>query len=317
MKKIFLNSFILLLSFFPFASPIMAQNSGLSISPPVTQLLLSPNKKITQSFTVTNLGESGDFVASFHLAKPVGNNGNALVDPAPLELDRIPIIPRLENADLALGKPFRLDRNQSQQLIISLEGSSIKDTEDTYLALVIKAVSPEGQFSQTTPGISALILTTLTGDNQLPVKIDLEDFTVPAFHDSFTPLAINATLVNSSSIMIRPEGKLKLLNFQGKETYQTSLYNNLILSMSKRIIQGKNDQNQPVPLIVKPQSYFFGPHRIVLTISTIGGSKILEVERMVWFIPIRSLIISLLAILLTILLLLLRKRKFQDHRIAH
>lgn len=290
-------------------SSIHAQQVGLSITPPVTQILLAPNKKFIQTFSILNQGESGNFVASLHKVMPVGLDGHAEVDPKPLDLSSISIIPRLENADIELGKPFALEQAKALQLVVSLEGSSIADTEDTYLALVVQAESPEhSNTTITTPGISALLFVTLSGDNSIPVKLDVKDFEFPAFIDSGQTLQIKPVLENNSNIMIRPEGSLHILSPQGKEVYQTTIYNNLILGNSKRIIQGRNDTGSPSNIVWDPKLSSFGPHTLKLIIETTGKTKILEVERVLWILPIRILISLLLAIIISLLLIILKKR---------
>lgn len=310
---------LLLLSslLFSFAPLTHAQTTGLSISPPVVEILLAPNKNIIQSFELTNQGESGQFVANIHAVIPIDNEGHTTIDPTPLDLTTIPLIPTLANADKELGQPFTLPAGQSTQLVLKLESASTDTSSDTYLALVVSPASPPSQiFTQTNPALSALILITLSGDNLIPIDLTVDDFELPLLHDNLTPLEITATLHNSAPVMLRTEGSLEIISPRNSTTTTISLYPHLVLSGSNRLIQGKSDDNPPLPIDLRyhPTLGNLGPYRFKLEIITLGGSQITSLEKTVWLLPLRAtLILLLLAIAISILLISLRKRRHSQN----
>ena len=310
--KLFINACLIIGYCLLVIRPVSAQTSSLAISPPVVEILLSPNKKIIQAFTLTNQGETTEFVASIHRFVPTDSAGHGTIDPAPLDSTLLPIIVGLENADIELDRPFIVDRGQSQQLVVSLEAQNLEGSEDSYLALVISSVPSCSPLTIhcslfTIPGISALILTTVT-DGHLPIDLEVTSFNPPVLHDPASPLTLEIELSNQGQAMIRPEGKLALLKPSGSELASYALYPNLVLKGSKRLIQGINKQNEAIPLTFYPKWYHLGPYRLHLQVKTPGGTTIQDVERTVWLLPIRAIILTvLLAIILTSLLIKLKR----------
>ena len=308
--KLFINACLIIGYCLLVIRPVSAQTSSLAISPPVVEILLSPNKKIIQAFTLTNQGETTEFVASIHRFVPTDSAGHGTIDPAPLDLTLLPIIVGLENADIELDRPFTVDRGQSQQLVVSLEAQNLEGSEDSYLALVVSSIpslTPNDQNLTPIPGISTLILTTVT-DGHLPIDLEVTSFNPPVLHDPASPLTLEIELSNQGQAMIRPEGKLALLKPSGSELASYALYPNLVLKGSKRLIQGINKQNEAIPLTFYPKWYHLGPYRLHLQVKTPGGTTIQDVERTVWLLPIRAIILTvLLAIILTSLLIKLKR----------
>lgn len=310
---IFRICLVFLISHFVFFEHAHAQTTGLSIAPPTVEIILAPNKKVIQAFTIHNQGESGEFVANIHSVTPVGTEGHVTVSPRPIDPSSIPLIYRLENADLELGEPFRLGAGDSRQLVISLEGASTDVVTDTYLSLVVSAqaqvISNQTPSAIATPGIGSLILVTLTPEGTLPVNLEVEGFDLPTVHDSIKALAISPILANQGPVMLRVAGDYTITSTEGKIVTQIPIYNNLILKESKRIIQGVNGEGEPIKLSWQPSFSDIGLHTVRLTIKTVGGTTIQEVERSVWVAPVRTAISILIAVTVISLLIFLRWRR--------
>ncbi|MFH2019597.1 MAG: hypothetical protein ABII80_03230 [bacterium] len=311
MKRLFqLTLFFTIFSFqLVVAKPVSAQSVSLSITPPVVEILLSPNKKIIQAFTIKNQAESGQFVANLHLVTPIDSEGHVSVSPTPLDPSSTPLLLSLQNADLTFNTPFAIKAGESQQLVISISGSNTDVPLDTYFALVVSSAPSNinSELSSTIPGISSLLLVTLTPDGNLPVSLELTDFDPPAVHDSSLPLTLHPLLHNKTSTMIRTEGKFEVISPRGETLLSLPLYPHLTLGSSSRLLQSTVD-DQPSPLSWSPSLLNIGPYRLRLTITSLGGTTIQEIERTVWLLPIRVLII-LAIILLTLLTLLLYHRR--------
>lgn len=280
MKKLLLST---ILSTFYFLLPpsfAHAQSIDLSVTPPVVEILLAPNKKVEQTFSLTTNNNDLDITPEIHLAKPSDSTGH-------IEIDQKPIVPSTLPLTIKLSGP-----NTSPTL--TLEAASSDVSQDVYLALVFKASSKDDLSTSTAiPGISALILVTITSDGILPINLELKDFELPFIHDSWLPFNTNPVLENRTPIMIRPEGKYEIINWSGKSVFSADLYPHLILGDSSRKLQTMVD-SLPQSFAWSPKWSNIGPHKIRLSIRTQGGTKLSETEKLLWILPIRALIILLL-----------------------
>jgi hypothetical protein len=149
----------------------------------------------------------------------------------------------------------------------------------------------------------------------MPINLDIEKFTAPTVHDSRLPLTITPELVNKIPIMIRPTGKYEVISPSGKTIFTLPLYPNLLLGDSNRAILGQIKDGDkvapPLPLTWNPSLTSVGPYRLHLTIETQGGTKITDIEKVVWVLPIRLLLTSLLILILIVFLAWKNKSKSQ------
>ena len=309
MKKI-TSIFIFGLTFWFFGhfSVAHAQSVNLSISPPVVEILIAPNKKVSQTFNLQFEGDSLTVIPEIHAVKPMDTSGHVTVDPNPIKPADIPLT--ITSINHVLGVPFTVQGN-TVPITLSFEAASSDTSQDVYLALVLKAVPAEitDTSSVTTPAISALILATITPDGILPINLEVGDFSLPIIHDSWDPITITPTLVNHNPIMIRPLGTYEVISPGGKTILSIPLYPNLILGNASRVIEGShgststNTSPLPLPLSWSPTWYNIGPYRVHLTITSQGGTKLTDIEKVVWVLPIRIILGTIFFILITILLL--------------
>lgn len=290
-------------------APVHAQSVGLSISPPVVEILLAPNKQVVQTFRIKNLGEAVTLVPTLHALKPVGEHGQVALEPYPLSPATIPLIVTL--APSKLGDPLELSAHEALSLSLTLEGASVDISTDTYFALVLTPqVSPGSTATASLPAISALVLTTLTPTGIMPAQLEIAHFDPPLYHDSLTTLTLAPTLTNHAPIMIRPLGNFTVISPSGQTIFEEKFYPDLFLKDSTRVISGggKADPPAPIPLSWTPTWHNLGPHRLRLSVTTQGGTKLTEIERVVWFLPIRALALGLILSLIILALLTYKKR---------
>jgi hypothetical protein len=305
MKKI-LASAVFLYSIFLFCVPAThAQSTTLSITPPVVEILVAPGKKLIQNFTFKAEGDNISVIPEIHLAKPQDDRGHVSIDPKPYNPSRISLT---ISSNHPLGKPVAL-KNSELTLSLTFDAASVDIAEDVYLALVMRVGSTEElqSSSATLPAISALIFTTINPSGVTPVDIQIDNFDLPIFHDSYLPLTVSPNLKNNVPIMLRPRGTYEVLSSSGKTIFSLPLYPNLILGESTRAIQG-NVKDLPSNLTWSPSWKNIGPFRLRLTITTEGGTKIVEVEKPIWVLPIRGIILLLLASIFSLVLFLQNKR---------
>lgn len=287
-----------------------AQSAALSLSPPVVEILIAPSKQVTETFTLKANGQDLSIIPQLHRVIPADENGHANIDPNPLNPDSIPLLVKLEGAKF--GEPLDLKGGRAN-LTLSLEAAALEETTDIYLALVLKAVSTGSPLSSwaTSPAISALILATIAPSGIIPIDLQLERFSPPFFHDSWSPLTITPSLKNNTGTMIRPEGKYEIFSPSGQEVLSLPLYPALVLGKSSRLLKS-NISNLASDLTWSPSWTNIGPYRLRLTITTTGGTKLTEVEKVIWILPIRLFFILVaIAFLIFTLTLVSKHTKFK------
>lgn len=278
-----------LISNFLFISSIHADSATLTVSPPVSEILIAPGKTVTQTFTLTYLGSEVDVIPELHRVKPSDSSGHVNIDPSPLSLSSLPFT--ITSSPSKLGESITTN-SKSIPITLSFSASATTVPIDTYLALIFKAVGGDELMtsSRTTPGIAALILVSVSPLGVTPINLEIQDFSIPPIHDSWLPINIAPTIKNHVSTMIRPEGKFEIISPLGKTILTLPLYPNLVLGNSSRTLQSSIHE-LPGDLSWSPSWKEIGPFKLRLTITTISGIKLNEIERVVWILPIRLLII--------------------------
>lgn len=294
--RISLVCLVFLISYFVFGvSPVKAQQATLSISPPVVEILIAPNKRITQTFIVKHDG-AVVITPTLHLFKPSGVNGQAQIDPNPLTPPQIPLV---VTSSLPLGNPYHPSSDLTE-ITLTIEAPTTDTPQDLYFALLV-TTEPVASFataSTTAPGIASLIVATVNPGSVYPIDVSLENFDTPHIQDSALALTLSPLLKNNTDLMIRPGGKYEVFAPSGKTVFSTNLYPNLVLGNSSRLVQADG----PAPLEWTPTWKDLGPYRHRLTIETQGGSKLVESEKTVWVFPIRASIVIFLGVLVLILI---------------
>lgn len=283
-------------------STIHAQSVGLSISPPVIEILMKPNTSLIQAVTIKNQGETTNIVPEIVPIVPIDSFGHTSLDFTNSSIYS-PLTISLENANYQLNQPFTLRSGDSAQLVLRLESASIVEPEDIYLALAISALSNQTGDSTIISTISSLILATITPTTNIPIDLEISAFPLAKIHDSINPLDITGTLTNNTPHMIRPVGTITITNLKEHTVYEQSIYPHLILKESSREIEGLYQENEtsaaePTPLSWKPSLLDIGPHQVTLTINSQSGDLITELSKTVWILPIQITIYLLVAIIL-------------------
>lgn len=304
-------SFSLLTSFAPRAQ---AQSTSLSISPPVVEILLAPNKQVKQTFTLQVNAQDIAIIPSIHRIKPADKSGHSEIDLSPIIPSSLPLTIK---SSIPLDKPYNLTTN-SVSITLTLEAATLDIAQDVYLALVIQVVPQQTDYttlSPTLPGISALILTTINPTGVMSINLEIQNFDLPLIHDTWNPWVITPELKNSVDQMIHPEGSYQIVGPTGKTVLSRDLYPSLILGNSSRtlLLKPEDESLDPTPLTHTLKWSNIGPHRIKLLITTQGGTKLTEVERIVWFLPLRLLTILTVIVLVALSLYLQHRRKHKNN----
>ena len=291
--------FILALIFallFPF--PAQAADYQLSISPPVLEMIIQPNKSFIQAITLKNQGNQPLTLTPKIIAvKPIDNQGHL----APTNLQPVTNLPlsfSLENSQYQLNQSLTLPPHQNLQLVLKINSATFNQSQDHYLALALISTPPNSPQPHSQPILTLPLLITLTPDGNFPIDLQLKNFSLPHLHDSATPLKLQPQLQNNSPIMIRPQAKFTIKNWRGQIVHQEDLASNLILGKSSRLLTTKLNQ----PLIWKPKVYSLGPYQLNLTVISASGKTLISQTQTTFLFPIQSSIYLLTFLILALLL---------------
>ncbi len=263
MKKVFLLIIFLLI----FPHQVFSQQVSLGISPPLVEIKIKPGKSILIGYQVQNFGDPVYIQAKVLPFEPKDNYGriklkNEFTGPIQFSLD---------NATIKLEKPFFLETNKSEQLLLKIKAPEIANQGDYYYSLLIETLPPiykEGVASaQSKTTIGSNILITVTENGIIDIKPKNVIFTTgKKIFDSFEPIPLTFIIANLGKNLIQTQGKIILKgNFGAKTEFEIVQKN--ILSQSQRLIEATpsgnlNLFNEPKSLVL-PKGFYIG--RYILT----------------------------------------------------
>lgn len=267
-----------------------AKTIGLSISPPVTEVLLSPNKSLRTSLTLTNNTNSDtSYLLSLHSIIPTGTDGHSTINPKPLDLTTIPLT--IRPVGLELGQPIPIKSGETQVVSLELEAANLEEPQDVYFAVLARPINDNASptITTTSPGIAALIMSTITPIPSLPTNIALENPNMPLAHDNTLPLNLNLVAENKTNIMLQVQLKAKLVSPNRDIIHESVLEPKLVLGNNKRQF------NLPS---INTQISQLGPHTLTIELATLGGRVLTEHSYIIWLLPLRYIFISMATLIL-------------------
>ncbi|MGB9707455.1 MAG: hypothetical protein ACPL1D_01750 [Microgenomates group bacterium] len=233
--------------FFVLISPVFAQSISLSISPPLIEVVIKPQKSIMVAYNLQNNGDPVIAQVKVVSFEPKDNFGNIKLKD---ELEG-PIRFSLDNADLQLNQPFFLKTKDKQQLLLRIRAPEGAPEGDYYYTLLVETQPPPGFEGKTSNRVKATIgsniLITVTNSGKIEVKSKIVLFDVlPRFKfnlgswlvklfDSNDKIPVVLIAQNQGKNLIKPEGEIILRgNFGETAKYQILPQN--ILSQSQRLL---------------------------------------------------------------------------------
>ncbi len=290
----FLICFEFVILYFGFTSSIYA-SVGMSVSPPVTEILIAPNKSLRTTLQLTNTGVDTDIILSLHNLIPQGNQGHSTINPKPLDPTTIPLV--INFVGLEPGIPIPLKSGQTQSITLEIEAANLDEPQDVYFAMLARPSSTQDNPTSptTTPGITSLFFTTITPTSAIPTNIALVDPALPPVLDSITPLNFGVLAENKTSLMLQVQGKVKLLSPNKTVLTESSFDPKLVLGNTTRQLSTFNFQLS---------AQHVGPHTLTIELTTLGGRVLTEHSYTIWILPLRyALTLLVFLLLLTIPLL--------------
>lgn len=236
---------LLIFSFIFFAlslNRVHAQDISLGIWPPLLEVMIQPDKGITQAYKLYNAGETDlaivSSLTSFAPADEVGN----------IELKDYPPPSwfSFQNADLKLGQKFLLPAGKNQEVVLKIKIPPAALEQDYYATLLfetIPGVIINQNSSQAQAKIGANILLTVSQDGNPAKKAFIEEFSVSLMQliDSFTQPEFILRIKNTGKSYFKPQGKIKVTGWFGQE-YELKLLPENILTNSVRQVQCQDEE---------------------------------------------------------------------------
>lgn len=274
-KKLTYKKIIILLTivFFTLIFPEKSycQKFSLSISPPLTEIVIKPGKSVLIAFTLFNQGDPQILSASVKSFEPAGQFGNIVLKK---ELEG-PIRFSLDNSDLQLNETFFLKSNARQQLLLRIRAPEGAPEGDYYYSLIIQSNPTPNNNSQTLgrarASIGANILVTVTQEGSIEIKPSIVIFDTLGgikignlkIYESSQPIPVILILKNQGKNLIKPQGKITLKgNFGEKAEFEILSQNILSQSQRQLLASPSANINLKNPATLTLSGFFVGYYQL-------------------------------------------------------
>ncbi len=317
MKKIILKLLFLIILFFGPVAPVKAQQIGLSISPPILEVVIEPGKQITKAYQITNKSERDLYlVPKVVTFVPKDLDGNVQ-----LRQQQENEIFSLANSNLDLGSAFKLTANNSQQLVLKISIPADYPQKDLYQTFLIEQ-SDEGGFVKQSGGKSLIkigsnILVSVADEAAPQKQAEIDQFIPqPKFADLFDQVEFKVIAGNSGRHFFKTYGRIEINHSWFKKSKNIDLLPENVLAQSSRQVKcisetmSQNDRRSSTDVkqeqgefeklkIVncKFSSWLPGPYQAELTLAPSENDSVSQTI-IFWLIPYRAvfalIIISIL-----------------------
>ncbi|MBI4009391.1 hypothetical protein HY357_04095 [Candidatus Roizmanbacteria bacterium] len=301
-KNFLIILFYLLSSIFYIPSSL-AQESSLSLSPSLSEIIIKPGQSIKQRFRLTNKSDPLIVILRVLPFETGDTQGHIIFK----DQSKLPLRFDIENADTPLDQAFLLKTSETKDIDLRIQTNEGTSEKDYYLSLVAQTQPPPPQ-----EGISSLrakitlaspLLITVTSDGELEVepKIGLlkvlPDYKFNAFGrssnllESGNRLKVVLIVENKGKNFIKPRGNITLKGpFGLSKRYEIKPQN--VLAESQRNIT----------LSLEPSGFYLGKHTLSASINFGEATPNLFASTSFFVLPIKIFTLTLFIISLLILI---------------
>ncbi len=288
-------------------SVVHAQQAILSLSPPLVELLIKPEKSAIIAYTFENAGDPGTVQFKILPFQPDGKNGAIM-----LKKDiKKPILFSLENKDIRLENPVFFPSKKSQQIVLRIQITSAAQHGDYYYALLAETqplpAADGTSSSQTRVTIGTNLLITVTDTEKTEIKGSLAEldisggWRIPFFGkkirivDSSDIIRLILVAQNQGNNFIKARGTITANGFLAREKIFTLTPQN-ILAQSQRTLTSDD---------IKLAGWYLGKQTVTAHISFGDVSQTQSSSISFFAFPFK---VSLIVILPLIMIAVLLKR---------
>ena len=194
-----------------------AQTLGLSITPPIAEVMIIPGKIVTQTFTITNDGNDG--MASIYIIpfKAQGESGNVALDEKNAVTATSPYASwfSIISPVSVFGEKFYMAGGQRQEITVKITPPESATEKDYYFTLLYEldnnipgGTLPMGPTNQAR--IGANLILSLSRDGNPPKTAEIVGFKAPKIIDSLEKLTFDIRIGNFGSHVFKPDGEITI-----------------------------------------------------------------------------------------------------------
>lgn len=280
------------------SSSVRAQNTqqstaytSISVTPPLSEIVIKPGKAITQAFTIKNEGKVDlEVTPTIIDFSPDGKTG------APILLLNNTTFPfaSLENLDKKLNHPFVLQAGKSDQLVVRIAIPERAEEKEYYQTLLFKTKPVDLQLndgsnsiSQAWIGVHMLISVSKTGEQQ--GEFVIHSFEYPKIIDMFSPLKLSLTVKNTGKNYVKAQGEIKITSMTNDVVKVFPILPENVLANSVRVLHASIPDPEDAksargePFEYRP-IFLFGPYVVSVNVYA-EGQKQNPVSYTVWALP--------------------------------
>ncbi len=272
------------------AGNVSAQSLSLSISPPLLEVMIKPNKTITQVYKLINTGDSVIITPKLYELGFFGISEDS-------KFSREKWISIVSN-DIDFDKPFILGAGKEADFLLKIGPPATAVEQDYYRALVFSTtpnIPSDSTVSMFSQNLASPLLITVTKSGIFAKAAQVINFKMPKILDSFDPLRADIDIKNTGSTYFRPVGNLTLTGPIGHGTYD--LIPSAILSgQTKKLLTADNpSQNLKDKTLILP-GFYVGKYKLELNFTLDEGTGAIKDVRTFYAIPWKiGLVIFILA----------------------
>ncbi len=231
-----------------FAKDILAQTIGLSISPPIDEVMIIPGKEVDQTFTIGNNGNDG--TASIYIIpfRAQGEYGNVLLDEKNSITSTSPYSSwfSIISPVTSFGEKFYLAGGQSKNVTIRISPPTSAQEKDYYFTLLYELDNDvPREFATTGPTnrarIGSNLLISVSGNGNPLKQPNITEFSAPKIIDSLQKLTFKIRVDNDGLYAFKSNGQITIKpTFGGSEILSVAPLN--VISSSIRNISCINGE---------------------------------------------------------------------------
>lgn len=273
LSVLILSSVLCSLSSFPPSAHAQENPFDLTISPPITHVVIKPGKTAIHTINIKNNGNR-ELELSAKLVDFTSDNQSGV----PVLLDRFTFeYVKLIKAEIALETPFKLAPGDTEQFVLQFEIPESAMDKEYHFSLLVSAQLPEaftlGNSTAISGRIASNLIVNVSRDGKDRGFFELAGFQTTRVIDSLQAISLELFLKNTGKTISAPTGELQIYDTFGRlvKTF-TLLPENVLPSATREIYaaslaeqsEAQSPQFLPEAFSYKP-SFLLGRYTLELS----------------------------------------------------
>jgi hypothetical protein len=294
---------VLLFFFFPLTS--LAQEFSLSVTPPITEILIKPGTEVNQIYQISNNGEAGLYSIRIFPFSPNGDSGEININEQADTNDN----PEnngwfsLLQPQVRFGEKFNIPTGSNTTVVIRISVPPEAVQKDYYYMVIFQSESEKGigeSFSQSRGRIGSNLLISVVNDENPFRLAEIKEFSAPLIVDSLAKINYSVILKNVGRTLFKPDGKIAVSNvLSKKETALESAPQNVLAYSERKISCLDGEDLIDCEL---PSKVLLGLYKAKLSFKLDGQDKIYQAQVNTLALPFSLVVVlAVISIIFTII----------------